>query len=524
MAKDWLDEDPAFGLHQQIPDGEQERLKFLFDGDRWNDRVKSFEAAMEHLNDEKKQKKRSEYVIDFSDMNFSNIIPPSKYNFPSLPNKIEKNFSKYTFPCTVNFSNASFEDGITLFDGAVFLGNVNFEGAFFGNGYVSFQDAIIEKGDLNFCHTNFGEGDVILRVKKFGEGEFNLFDSSVRKGDLLFGFEEFNAILFEATKMNIEGCLHVKGRFPCEARFKEIKIGETATFADAKFKTVPDFRDTSFGRPPEVSGMEVPRPTLERLKNDKNNPIRKIHLRYFKCTKDKGDAEKYRKLKSMALAAYDHEKDGEFFSYEMMAKRGWETKTFWGLTFNSFYYLLSDYGQSLTRPVVGMFSSFIIFVWGYFSLISLSNEWWIEIGTASIGFLLSLCLFGFWLSDYDFEKKFTQRIKWILAGFLIYTTSYIVFFGGYLCKWNEIYFAIRLSYNNFLPVIGTFNRLSIKPQDNDSLISQEYRSSFLQQFDLFFNDGLYPGFIIRLEVLQNAFGAILLFLFLLAIRNKFRLK
>jgi hypothetical protein len=101
--------------------------------------------------------------------------------------------------------------------------------------------------------------------------------------------------------------------------------------------------------------MEVP---PEKLKMG-FNPLAKY-------SGDKNDVAKYRKLKSMAIAASDHVKSGEFFAYEMMAKRGSETKGFFPLLFNYLYGLLSGYGQSYIQPLKGfgfLWASFTFWNW-----------------------------------------------------------------------------------------------------------------------------------------------------------------
>jgi len=73
----------------------------------------------------------------------------------------------------------------------------------------------------------------------------------------------------------------------------------------------------------------------------------------FKRAKRHGDAARYRKLKAMAIASSDHEKELEFFAHELRCKRGHETKG-WASFLNSLYELTSNYGQSIWRPAKGL--------------------------------------------------------------------------------------------------------------------------------------------------------------------------
>ena len=112
---------------------------------------------------------------------------------------------------------------------------------------------------------------------------------------------------------------------------------------------MPDFTDSKFDRPPDVSGMEV-----LAFKTKWIWP-------WWKAKEDEG--AKFRKLKAMALAANDHEKDGEFFAYEMLAKRGCEagSKGPVALFLNWLYFTFSNFGQSYLRPLIAMFISYFSF-------------------------------------------------------------------------------------------------------------------------------------------------------------------
>ena len=401
----------------------------------------------------------------------------------------------------VYFNNSIFGEGDVIFHGAEFgegeisfketkfgEGNVRFWEVNFGDGAVQFNRAVFGKGNTSFRRAEFGEGGVSFKETKFGEGSVyfrevnfgkgivNFEDVDSTKGNFSFAgakfgrkkltFERMNirdgyfyfrindSILhyFNITGMTVNGNMYVKANFHDKTIFKRITVTESASFSGSIFKyKVPDFRDAVFQRPPEVSNMEVPPPKFKK----------KLWWQQlcFRRAADEKDVEKYRKLKSMASAAHDHEKDVEFFAYEMMAKRGQETDTFWGLLFNTLYYSFSGYGQSFLRPMSWMISSFLSFGIFYCCTIFIFIENW---------------------------------------------------------KWSDVGFASLLSLRNVLPIGSVLSRFSITPEEHVSWFSCKYK--------MLDREGLSVDWITVIGVFQNIFGVIFLFLFLLVLRNKFRLK
>ena len=183
----------------------------------------------------------------------------------------------------------------------------------------------------------------------------------------------------------------------------------------------------------------------------------------FKVALDREDVARYRQLKVMAQEAGDHEKDGEFFAYEMMAKRGVETASFAGLLFNTLYWRLSDYGQSFTKPLKWMGVSF-----------------------------------GFFLFLYAFALARILPLAERMQG------NDIVWLSG------------ELSFRNSVPLIGTAFRFAISPEGQQTWFEKNYER-FAKAAGTF--EPLH-----WLSMSQSLIGAILLFLLLLGLRNRFRLK
>lgn len=301
----------------------EKNAKLLLDRDAWSAHVDAFEEQLALIKGEdERSKTRARFEIRFD-----------RYSF--LGHKA--NFTGLHFPCSISFREAIFGDGIISFNGATFSGGgVSFDGATFGNGVVLFSRAIFGSEKISFIRATFGDGNVLFDNIKLGETTI-FFDDIDVGGNLFVRDTTFR-------KWAISQRASVKG---------------TADFSDNIFHEVPDFRDTIFARPPEVAGMEVPPPQMEvnkALKIAKNIPA-------FNIAKYKEDVAKYRQLKKMALAANDHEKDIEFFAYEMLAKRGCEkgSMEWYELLANWFYFKLSNFGQNYWHLAIRLFVSLILF-------------------------------------------------------------------------------------------------------------------------------------------------------------------
>lgn len=428
----------------------------------------------------------------------------------------------------VLFRKATFGEGKVWFSGVTFAkGNVSFSKATFGKDDVWFNDATFGEGNVSYSRTIFGEGNVwFSRVKfdegnvwfneaKFGKGTVSFRGATFGKGNIWFSDIAFQSTTKLALGVVFAGNLYVKSHFPMLVDFSRLDVKGTASFSGSSFAKVPDFRDAKFDRPPEVAYMRVPKPRCSppkawivlgrwihryrgiedakvetrvapeiELSHDpdddgvetdasdatKRQPgwlkrsvaaissgLYQISISFFRLATDPGEVAKFRKLKSMALAANDHEKDGEFFAGEMLAKRGTETRTFFGLLFNSLYWWLSDFGQSFVRPLLWLGGSFVAFA--------------------------GLCLY------------------------LIRDT---------LTPDDRLWFAVDFSFRNMLPLFGSLFRFAAAPKDHVSWYQKTYEELATAGVDI--------DRLISLGIAQNLIGTVLLFLFLLALRNKYRLK
>ncbi len=373
------------------------------------------------------------------------------------------------------FDNNSFGNGNVSFDYASFGdGNVSFGYASFGNGNVSFGKASFENGNVSFGYASFGDGNVSFDNASFGNGNVSFDYASFGNGDMRFTPKSFGAALLSFQDSETAGSLFVTGHFPDGANFARLSVGGTASFSDCVFAEIPDFRDAKFDRPPEVARMDVPKPKMRRRRFISGIWVRQLVRRWpnrrlkhsswinrfglFSVATDPDDVAKFRKLKAMAIAANDHERDSYFFAREMMAKRGVETTGFWPLLLDSAYALLSDYGRSIAPPLYGFIASFVLFAAFYSGML-------------------------------------VDRVGMGL----------------------RLIFSLEYSWHNALPFLNTLFRFALRPEDYAS--GFELRLKQVQE-----TIGLDFDWFVLASVVQQLFGGVLLFLLLLGLRNKFRLK
>lgn len=338
----------------------------------------------------------------------------------------------------VSFVGASFGDGDVSFELASFGdGDAHFRYTTFGRGELSFSEAAFGTGDVSFCGSRFGDGDVYFAHVSFGSGDVSFSKVQFGHGEALFhgahfgqGQTSFDRAWLKSSRLSFEsasfgsvfdighaifeegviqfswanmgdcevvlndvdmsksslefGSLTLGGRLLCRnlsvgrAYFSSTAVMDLADWTDAVFRTIPDFRHMKLDRAPEVARMWVPKPTMVHIIGEKQQEKRRLSKRDFwqLVAADGDDVLKLRKLKAMAIAANDHEKDGEFFAYEMMAKRGVEHTTFWQLFFNTIYWKVSFYGQSYLRPLGWLAGSFATFAAIYSLMAALPIGGW----------------------------------------------------------------------------------------------------------------------------------------------------
>lgn len=362
----------------------------------WIKKAKALEVALLKIKDETaRMEKRAEFAIHFDCFLFSSRLPP---------------FVDLTFPCAIIFDKATFSDGNILFHKTVFESDISFYKTKISDGLISFFGTVIKKGNIAFIKVELGQTSISF-METTVTGHF--FVESVT--------------------------------FPLIAEFERFFVTGTVAFESCIFREVPDFSDSKFNHPPDVSGIEI-------------LAFRKIWIwPWWMADHDKG--KQFRKLKAMALAANDHEKDGEFFAYEMLAKRGYEAGSTGpiALFINWLYFTFSNFGQSYLRPLIAMF-----------------------------------------LSCFAFAIYYATQVNSLLKS----------------AEMND--FALGYSFRNVFPFLGSLLGAVFHPAD--------HKSGFEKIFEKLGPKPELIDWLVTVGFVQNAIGAVLLFLLLLGLRNKFRLK
>ncbi len=361
--------------------------------DKWNTWENEFAQYV-------KENKIDDACIDFSEAEITHT-DFKKYHF-----SIASDFSKVQFCGVADFREAQFSmdayfnaakfSGVADFRKVQFSGNTHFSKAQF-SGYAEFRETQFRgfayfnevqiSGYADFFKSQFSEdadfrnalfsGNAIFTSVKFsGWADFlktqfsmyayfnkvqiceNAYFNEVQfSGDTKFRKARFNGDAYFSEAQYSRFAYFDNAQFSGNAYFSEAQFCENASFNDAQFsgevdfvnsniktliiekcyfETVPDFRYGIFESTPHLSNADIP---------DKGNA-------------DESNAQKYRKLKELAIAAHDHQKKLEFFGYEVKAKRGHETKGLRSLP-GWLFQIVSNFGQSLVRPICLILAAWI---------------------------------------------------------------------------------------------------------------------------------------------------------------------
>ncbi len=269
------------------------------------------------------------------------------------------------------------------------------------------------------------------------------------------------------------------------ANFGAIEGRSAFSLAGATFLAVPDFIQAHFAEAPRLDDLRIePRrfwpPTLAGVK---------AHF--------KGDPDlsaRWRALKRLAVQGHDHEREQAFFKGELKARR-WTTDKPWHAVFwfALLYQWLSDFGRSMVRPLL----------------------WW---GAGVLGFAgLYLgrhpALAGNLLSGFDWAVKRVTELPGSAA-------PPLSCMAGPGDPWSA---AIGLSLRKGLLFAGL---------DSTDKLNQIYGCLYGIYTDKTVVTGqlpnafspVIPDAVAFFGLAQLLFSAVLIFLFLLAVRNHFRIK
>ena len=310
--------------------------------------------------------------------------------------RAKADFSLYVFKSDVDFRNFQFP-GEVSFISAKFSGNVSFESVEFH--YDASFRRVIFSASCNWGNSTF------TKIADFLEAEFkNLADFN----NVMF----LNDVDFDSTKFG-GGAIFRSAEFKGRASFQEATFFRRALFTDTKFKNGADYIDatflglTAFHNSEFEGGAMFLQCSFKSGVSFGGSSFKKFAI--FKAVSGKGlfslsnvkfislpdfteahfeeaplfdDVElkperfeksqahetklnlpsHWRALKRLAIQAHDHERELQFFKGEIIARRGTEDKLtharFW---FGWLYQLLSDFGRSIWLPLFWLGISLLLF-------------------------------------------------------------------------------------------------------------------------------------------------------------------
>ncbi len=361
-------------------------------------------------------------------------------------------FEFSVFNASADFRDAKFED-LSTFANVQFKGDVAFGGF---TGVTRFEHATFD-GEARFAKGTFDQ------VVRFDDTTFNKgarFEDCTFRGGVAFSASCFAGY---ATFDRIE----------ChgEVSFQGVEARSAFTMAGASFSRVPIFNQATFSEAPRLDNVRIQRANAKGIgrvsvwNRLKGSPDGRAGENWGELKAQRGEAAvRWRSLRRLASQGHDHQREMLFFREEVLASR-WISDMPWHahFWFGLLYQLFSDFGRSLSRPIL----------WWSF--------WW-------AGFSLVYLAFREKGAEADFARACSH---------LVIVEPWIASAG--------------LSLHRNLPALsGLGDRIG------------EFRHSLFGASDACLP--LEPSAVSFLGVLQSVVAAGLLFLVLLAIRNRFRIK
>lgn len=336
------------------------------------------------------------------------------------------NFSGYVFPDEANFGPVKGKDATgksvhisvrfempAFFGGAIFSGFASFGGAIFADtayftesrflGVTGFGEATFSE-DVGFDKAIFARGAAFIETMFLRDARFNdsAFQETVRfKKSKFSKIAWFNRATFaEHAQFGgatfLEDARFGNARFLNDAWFKNVTFAGEARFGKATFSGNTGFGEATFSGNAEWNLARFESLTIfEKARFEKaasfaamngegSFSLRGASFReapdfeqahfseapmlqdsHFPTKPQPGESNRWRALKRLAMQGHDHEREQLFFANELISLRG-ETDWLWprlqqgklvwqnGARYwlGLFYQWFSDFGRSMVRPVV----------------------------------------------------------------------------------------------------------------------------------------------------------------------------
>jgi uncharacterized protein YjbI with pentapeptide repeats len=407
-----------------------------------------------------------------------------------LVKEVEKTENSHEEECNRNEDRGLHVEEIRIgaapinFEGFIFPDTVQFEGAIFSS-YVRFNSATFS-GRVFFYNTQFFEtarfdnatfstGTSFERATFFKDARFNSttfigassFYSATFTEDALFIRAKFsNHTWFNST--TFIGCARFSDAiFSGGTSFKNATFRDAASYSKAKFLRDANFKGIKVERSLDLTAAsfaEVPAFNQADFKQAPDLDYVKFPLPAFWIGSDETELPpKYRAIRRMAIQGADYEREQMAFKGELRSRRG-TTDKWWllGTWLGMFYDGVADCGRSFVRPLLIWFASVLTFAILYLrTTVDYGSEGWSRcIAEDGVPILKALYLSG--------------------------RNALVLFSGARDVRISQAYKCL-------------FGGTDAQPRIPDSI-------SFLESF------------------VQIPLSATLIFLFLLAVKNRFRVK
>ena len=305
-------------------------------------------------------------------------------------------FRKALYKGVASFTNSSFGD-IVWFEDAIFFGYAMFNaitcrgsdtyfGAFFKDG-ATFEDATFQ-GNADYRAATFEDQALFTRTVFGGDARFGGFCGTAMFEDANFGGEawfakstfkklaRFNNATFKRGA-RFENCtfeddvafstVRFKGyaifdqtEYRGRVSFQAVEGVSAFTMVNASFSDVPNFDQATFAEAPRLDNFRIALRHRAGINRTviwdliKENSVTNRRGKWRQLTERNRDVRvRWRTLRRLATQAHDHEREQLFFREEVLSAR-WISDKPWQAFFwcGVFYQLLSDFGRSVSRPIL----------------------------------------------------------------------------------------------------------------------------------------------------------------------------
>ena len=306
---------------------------------------------------------------DFSGHNFTSGVDFSNFHFPGEVSFISVNFQGYVY-----FDSAKFHHE-AHFGKVTFSKNCRFRNATFTK---KAEFLMVEFSDFaDFSNVVFKNEANFDSIKA---SDWSVFNSAEFKGIVSFqGASFFDRANFKDTKFKSNADF-MEATFFRAALFNNAEFEGVALFLQCSFKGIVIFKESSFKNLAifrAISGKGFfslynvkfsSLPDFTEAHFEEAPLFDDVELKPERFKKSRVHETKpnlpsrWRALRRLAIQAHDYERELQFFKGEIIARRCTEDKLkharFW---FGCLYQLLSDFGRSMGRPLLSLAISLLLF-------------------------------------------------------------------------------------------------------------------------------------------------------------------